>query len=45
MSRYSHVLIIYKPQKEREKERKYHLTSMDYIVNMEVNSVDICTLF
>ena len=29
----------------RKKERKYHLTSMDYIVNMEVNSTDICTLF
>ena len=22
---------------ERKKKRKYHLTSMDYIVNMEVN--------
>ena len=29
----------------RKKERKYHLTSMDDIVNMEVNSADICTLF
>ena len=34
----------------RKKERKYHFTSMDYIVNMEhvnmeVNSADICTLF
>ena len=29
----------------RKKERKNHLTSMDYIVNMEVNSADICTLF
>ena len=29
----------------RKKERKYRLTSMDYIVNMEVNSADICTLF
>ena len=29
----------------RKKERKYCLTSMDYIVNMEVNSTDICTLF
>ena len=45
MSRYSYVLIIYNPQKERKKERKYHLTSMDDIANMEVNSADICTLF
>ena len=32
-------------KKERKKERKHRLTSMDYIVNMEVNSADICTLF
>ena len=42
MSQYLYVLIIYKP---RKKERKYHLTSMDDIVNMEVNSAYICTLF
>ena len=30
---------------ERKKERKYCLTSMDDIVNMEVNSAYICTLF
>ena len=30
---------------ERKEERKYCLTSMDYIVNMEVNSADICMLF
>ena len=32
-------------KKEKKKERKYNLTSMDDIVNMEVNSADICTLF
>ena len=32
-------------KKNRKKERKYRLTSMDYIVNMEVNSADICMLF
>ena len=26
----------------RKKERKYHLTSMDYIVNMEVNNAVTC---
>ena len=29
----------------RKKERKYRLTSMDYIVYMEVNLADVCTLF
>ena len=42
---YTHYIQPSERKKERKKERKYHLTSMDYIVNMEVNSADICTFF